>query len=412
MNKRRICLVSPGHVASNPRLVKEANALQAANFQVRVVAGDYMAEIRPLDQTILSTAPWSWVQVRQGSKFSYFQRKFRQKLAQSMVSRGWIPNISVATWAHYPMSLKLAQAAAAEPADLYIAHCLAALPAVAIAAQQHNAKFGFDAEDFHIGELPNTPAHAPEIAVRDRIERTLLPRCAHLTAASPMIAKTYAERYGVNMEPILNVFPLAEAPTSPERQQGDRIGVEPSLYWFSQTIGPGRGLESIIQAMGWMQTPVRLHLRGIPARGYSEQLQQLAQEAGVGDRIHLLPSAPPDQMVQLAACHDLGLSLEQTQPNNRAICLTNKIFTYLLAGLPIVMSQTPAQAEFSEQLGKASALVNLENPQEIAKILDSWLSDSKKLASARKIAWKLGRERYNWDVEKIRFLSIVKKAFR
>ena len=29
-----ICLVSPGHVASNPRLVKEADALCAAGFHV------------------------------------------------------------------------------------------------------------------------------------------------------------------------------------------------------------------------------------------------------------------------------------------------------------------------------------------------------------------------------------------
>ncbi|MEH2191981.1 MAG: glycosyltransferase [Nostoc sp.] len=410
--KKRICLVSPGHVASNPRLVKEANALYAAGFQVRVVAGDYMAAIRSLDKTILSEVPWSWTQVGLGSRPSYLGRRLWQKLAQKVVSTGWIPHLSVATWAHNPMSTKLAKVAAEEPADLYIAHCLAALPAAAIASAQHNAKLGFDAEDFHTGELLETPENQAEIRVRDRIERTLLPRCQHLTAASPGIATAYAKRYGVSMEPILNVFPLAEAPTTTGRQQGDRVGLEPSLYWFSQTIGPGRGLESILHAMGQMQTPVRLHLRGIPFSGYSEQLMQLAQDVGVGDRLHFLPYAPPDQMVRLAAVHDVGLSLELIQPINRAVCLTNKIFVYLLAGLPVLMSLTPAQQEFAKQLGEAAMLVNINDSAAVATALDKLFSQPLKLEIARNQTWKLGQEIYNWDREQLKFLTSVERGLQ
>lgn len=411
MNQKRICLVSPGHFASNPRLVKEANALHAHGFQVRVVAGDYMTAIRPLDKTILSEAPWSWEQVGLGSRPSYVGRKLRQKLAQMVASTGWIPNLSLASWAHSTMSDRLAAAAASEPADLYIAHNLAALPAAAQAAQKHHAKLGFDAEDFHTGELEATPENKTEIAVRDRIERTLLPRCQHLTAASPGIAAAYAGRYGVSMESILNVFPLSEAPEFPGRQEGERIGSEPSLYWFSQTIGFGRGIEPIISAMGQMQTPVHLHLRGIPLGNYAETLMQLAQEVGVSDRLHFLPPAPPSEMVRLAACHDLGLCLELTQPLNRAICLTNKIFTYLLAGLPVLMSKTPAQEEFYQQIPGAALLIDIHNPTAIAAALDGWFAHPVNLKNARATANKLGQEIYNWDVEQQKFLQVVERNF-
>lgn len=410
--KARICLLSPGHVASNPRLVKEANALSDAGYQVRVVAGDYMAEVRSLDETILSEASWSWVQVKLGTKLVYSLRKIRQQLAQIIASVSWLSNLSVAVWAHHPLSNQLGRVAAAEVADLYIAHCLAALPAAAIAAQKHNAKFGFDAEDFHIGELIDNSKNQTEIRIRDRLERTLLPSCAHLTAASPKIAEAYHKRYGVKMQSILNVFPLSEAPQSYIRQKGDRIGNEPSLYWFSQTIGAGRGLEAIVRAMGKMQTSVRLHLRGIVAADYQERLQQLAREVGVGERLHFLPSASPTQMIELAACHDIGLSLELTQPFNRAICLTNKLFTYILAGLPVLMSRTPAQEEFAKQLGEAAALIDIDNLDAIALTLDHWLSQPQKLSSARAQAWKLGQEIYNWDVEKKHFLTVVEKSLR
>lgn len=396
-------------MASNPRLVKEADALQSAGFQVRVVAGNYMPAIQPLDQTILSQAPWSWVQVELGTKTSYFSRRLWQEAAKKLARIGWVPHLSIATWAHSPVSMQLAQAAMAEPADLYIAHCLAALPAAAIAAKKHHARLGFDAEDFHVGELLDTPENQIEIRVRDRIERTLLPRCHHLTAASPGIAAAYAKRYGVSMQPILNVFSLSEAPASPPRQQ-DRLGQEPSLYWFSQTIGPGRGLELIVQALGKMDNRVRLCLRGIPSVGYVEQLTQLAKQLGIDDRLQFLPPAPPNEMVRLAAEHDLGLSLELTHPHNRAICLTNKIFTYLLAGLPVVMSHTPAQAEFSQHIEGAAILINTQNPEAIALALDAFFCDPRKLENARAKAWALGRSQYNWEIEQQILIDSVERA--
>lgn len=407
--KSRICLISPGHVASNPRLVKEANALHDAGYQVRVVAGNYMAEVRSLDETILSNAPWSWVRVSLGTKLAYSLRKIRQKLAQIMASSGWIPNLSVAIWAHHPLSQKLGQIAAAEAAELYIAHCLAALPAAAIAANKHNAKFGFDAEDFHLGELANIPENHTEIKIRDHLEKKLLSRCSHLTAASPKIANAYHKRYGVKMQPILNVFPLAESPHY-DREESNYPNSKPSLYWFSQTIGTGRGIEAIVRAMGKMQIKVELYLRGIPAVGYQKQIQNLAQEVGVQDSIYLLPSAPPGEMIKLAAEYDVGLSLELTQPLNRSICLTNKIFTYLLAGLPVLMSRTPAQEDFARQLGEASILIDINDIDSIAFALDNLFYKPNKLSSARAKARKLGQEIYNWDVEKKRFLNIVEKS--
>lgn len=407
--KKRICLITPGHVASNPRLVKEANALYTAGFDVRVVACDYMAAVRPLDETILSVAPWSWVKVSLGSKTSYVTRRLRQELARKVISTGWIPHLSFATWAHSQMTTRLAAYAAAEPADLYIAHNLAALPAAALAAKCHHAKLGFDAEDYHVGELADTPTNKTEIIVRTSIEQTLLPRCQHLTAASPGIAAAYAKRYGVSMEPILNVFSVAEAPISP-RKQGLLIGQEASLYWFSQTIGPGRGLEAVIQAMGQMGVPVRLYLRGILAAGYKQKLENLAQKVGVAQRIDFLPSAPPSEMVRLAADYDLGLSLELTQPFNRAICLTNKIFTYLLAGIPILMSRTPAQEEFARQLGEAAVLVDIHNPTEVAMSLDKFFTDPRMVEFARIKSWKLGQEIYNWEQEQKYFIKFITKV--
>jgi glycosyltransferase involved in cell wall biosynthesis len=404
---KKICLMSPGHVASNPRLVKEANALVQAGYDVRVVAGDTAPFVRPLDQSLLSSVEWRCDRVGLGTRPLYIWRKLKQKLARIAFRFGF-RNIDIAMWAHSPMSKSLFQVAVSPSADLYIAHCLAALPAAAIAAERNNAKLGFDAEDFHVGELAEVPENKIEIAVRDYIEQTLLPRCDYLTAASPMIAAAYIERYGVKIESILNVFPLSEAPTKIRNPHANKF----SLYWFSQTVGHDRGLEAIVCAMAQMQSSVDLYLRGSPASGYVDQLMQLAHQFGVSDRIHWLPSAPPTEMANLAAEHDIGLSLELSQPFNRSICLTNKIFTYLLAGLPIILSKTLAQVALSGQLAEASIVVDIHDPQEIARAIDAWLTNPTAFARSRSVAWKLGQEIYNWDIEQHKFLNAVEKILK
>jgi glycosyltransferase involved in cell wall biosynthesis len=408
MNAKRICLVSPGHLASNPRLVKEADALHEAGYAVRVVAGDTTPSVRPLDAAILVQAPWPVVKVGLGSPSFRHTRRARQEISRIALSRG-LGGLQAAVWAHSPVTGALARAAAAERADLYIGHCLPALPAANWAARRHGARFGFDAEDDHVGELGDTPENTLEIAIRRRIEAHFLPHCRHLTTASPGLAHAYRARYGVTMTPILNVFPLAQAPAAPAVGRGPRRGAL-SVYWFSQTIGPGRGLEPLIKAMGHTRRPIRLAIRGSDFLGYSAILKVLAAEAGVADAVTVLPSGLPDEMARLAATHDVGLASEIGTPPNRAISLTNKIFVYLLAGIPVLLSDTPAQRELAAELGKAARVVDLADPEATAAALDAWASNDEALAAAKAEAWRLGQTRFNWDLEKRQFLRRVEEA--
>ena len=369
MKPKRICLVSPGHLASNPKLVKEADALHEAGYAVRVVAGDVTPSARHLDNTISAKASWPIVKVGLGPRSFYVARRIRQELARKTFAfRGG--GLRRAIWAHSPITQKLAKAAAAEAADLYIGHYIAALPAAAWAARQHQAKLGFDAEDDHVGELIDAPESRLEIALRQKIETHFLAYCQHRTAASPDIADVYQRRYGVSMMPILNVFPLSTAPPAPSYKRLCNNGSTLSIYWFSQTIGPGRGLEQILIAIARMRSHAKLSIRGHNSMRYSTRLRALAAELDLTDSLRFLPSAPPDEMVRLAAQHDVGLATEIGTPPSRAVCLTNKIFTYLLAGIPVLLSNTPAQRRIAQELGSAARLVELDQHDKIAQLLD------------------------------------------
>jgi glycosyltransferase involved in cell wall biosynthesis len=390
--------------------VKEADALHAAGFRVRVVAGDTMAAFRELDRSVLADAGWSAVRVGfPGGAGRYFGAAIRRG-CRFLVDKGICPNVAVAYRSESQIVGRLARAAKAEPADLYIGHYLQGLVAAAAAARTHGAALGFDAEDSHVDELPDVPAWYGRRAARELIERTYLPRCRHLTAAAPLIAESLRTRYGVEALSVLNVFPLKEAPETPREPPSLSGQGPPSLYWFSQTVGPGRGLEPVIDALGHMRTPAHLYLRGNPASGYAEALHARAARAGVGDRLHLEPPADPARMARLAAEYDLGLALELTEPPNRAICLTNKAFTYLLAGVPALLSHTPAQDRLAIELGNAALPADLADPAGLAATLDAYFADPLRQREARREAWRLGQKRFNWDVEQHTYLASVRRA--
>jgi glycosyltransferase involved in cell wall biosynthesis len=138
----------------------------------------------------------------------------------------------------------------------------------------------------------------------------------------------------------------------------------------------------------------------------------LAQSLEIGDRVELLPMESPFRMVEFAGQYDVGLSLEADISESRRRCLTNKIFTYLLAGRPVLMSDTPAQAALAGDLGQAAALVSLSDPATIADQLDRWALAPEALQAAREAAWQLARTRYNWQVEQRAFLASVTRALK
>lgn len=410
----RIGLISPSNLASNPRLVKEADALADAGYQVTVIAGGLMKGWRQMDKLILQNARWQYVPVGTDSQWSLALGKLRRRWSYYVMRSGIYTSLSLAIWAHSYLSVPLAQTALKFPADLYIAHNLAALPAAAWVAKHHHAKLGFDAEDFHTAELSLNKENADYVMTENRaraqIEEEFLSHCHYLTAASPLIAEAYKERYQVEIDTILNVFPRTFSLDKSDFQRWSQRQGTPSLYWFSQTIGADRGLESIVDALAHMRVKAKFVLRGFPMAGYPEALMARASKLGVADRLTFLPPASPVEMARLAGEHDLGLSLEMNQPVNRSICLTNKSFTYLLGGVPVVFSSTPAQIALAKDFGEAAMVIDLADVKGIAQQMDEYFADPERIKRARERAWQLGQEQYNWDIEQQKFLKLVSQV--
>ena len=403
----RICIITPGQLGSNPRTVKEAEALSRVGHEVIVISTRVLAQVEFRDQAVLVLASFRSLRLPFDRRLGRMLDRLLQILARGLV--GSIRSRIVETLAHNPMTRRLALSAMRQPADLYIAHYVAALPAAAYAASRHGSPYAFDAEDFHLGDLPEETRNALEKEIIRKIEGRLLPSAAYVTAASPMIAEAYSDAYAIALPTtVLNVFPRSNAPSGPTSKGSAAPG--PSIYWFSQTIGPGRGLETAVEAIARAQSQPHLYLRGMIGQEYEGQLREIAKKNGVADRLHLLDSVAPANLERLGAMFDVGLIAEVDLTKNRQIALTNKLFSYVLGGVPCLATDIPSHSRLAKEFGPAMRLFPVGDADALAAAIDEFLLAPGRLASARAHAWRLGQDRFNWDHEQAKLLCCVDAA--
>jgi glycosyltransferase involved in cell wall biosynthesis len=248
----------------------------------------------------------------------------------------------------------------------------------------------------------------PRRAETRATEARYIPACDYVTAASPGVADAYGRLARRRPAVVLNVFPLADRPAAPLPVQRGPL----QLYWFSQTLGPSRGLEQAVAALAELTDgSAELHLRGFCSPGYRAATEDRARNLGVhANRIIWHPPAPPDEMTRLAAHHAVGLSLETGETPNADVALANKVFTYLLAGVPVIATATTAHRELAKECASAMRLVAPHDAKGLAAIVRQWMDSPIDLAHARESAWRLGTEQFNWDREQHTFLEIIQSV--
>jgi glycosyltransferase involved in cell wall biosynthesis len=376
-------------------MLKAADALAASGYDVRVVSTNHTPWAAVTDREVMATRGWAWTVIdydRTTARATQVMTGARFRMAQAISSAlgpARVP-MSLATRAYSRMHDEIVRAATADAADFVYGGTTGALAAVAESAARLRVPYAVDFEDLHSGEYG--PGAEVTNALAARVERHVIGDAAFLTAGSPMIADAYQAIYGVRPIPIHNTFSMAPFETAGER------GDHPlRLYWFSQTLGPRRGLDEIVRAIGRANVPIELHLRARPIPSYLDAVMALQREVAPRLTILLLDPVPPDEMVRLARPYDAGLACEEPLGLSRQICLANKIFTYLAAGVPVILSRTQAQAKLEPDLGASAFGYECGDIDGLARILARLSSDAGLRRQARCAARAAAQRRWHWE---------------
>jgi glycosyltransferase involved in cell wall biosynthesis len=400
----RILIVTNGHLARNPRVVKEAETLGRAGYDVTVLQVRNHPPSEPLDAGLIAGAPYRREAVDLLPGWSRGMMPFARRLLQSGARRACVRWRLQTPEALGPARSLLSRARRI-PADLTIVHNAVA-HWVGIELMREGRRVAADIEDWHSEDLLPVDRERGPLDLMRRIERTLLRACVYTTTTSEALAAGLFARYqGRRPKVVTNSFPLQ--PLDPFHPPGH----PPAFFWFSQTIGPGRGLEAFLSAWPKGRHPSRLVLLGAIDEAYRRRLLEMVP-ATFRPMISILPPVPPRDLPDVIARHDIGLALEESEILSRDLTITNKILQYLNAGLAVLASDTAGQREVLASGAAAGRLIRLNEPVQLISAMDSLLADAKSLDTARRSARELARRRYSWEQDGQCLLKIVEEALQ
>src|SRR5262249_41220272 len=120
----RLCLLSHSQPAANPRLVRDAGALAAAGYEVRVVTTQLVSSLIERDKRLVGSANWRYEPVSFSSHRNGFPSwnyiRTRRRLFAEFATR--FPTQALVARAYGYANPELARVAEKKPADLFVAY--------------------------------------------------------------------------------------------------------------------------------------------------------------------------------------------------------------------------------------------------------------------------------------------------
>lgn len=236
----------------------------------------------------------------------------------------------------------------------------------------------------------------------------LFVRAAHrVITASPAYSSEMARRYRIPVPPaVCNV---------PELSDGERQGLPspagadravPAVAAYVGGLLRNRGIEQSVRALTEVEA-ARLRLIGPATPSFRAELELLIDSLGVEDRVEFVAPVPSGEVIRTLSAADLGLCLVQPVCLSYRLTMPNKLFEYVLAGLPVLGSDFPMIGGFIRQHGLGLTV----DPEDVAAIASGLrrMLDPEENAIFREAAGR-ARRTIDWARERATLVRVYRDA--
>ncbi len=358
-----ICMIAFSDLHFDFRIFREATTLKEAGHRISIVAAAFnKAPLQGWDNFEIYLIP---VDRSNSLRFSY--PTFWRRAHQFLIFLG---------------------------ADAYHAHDLDTLWPAAGAAKRCNAPLIYDSHEFWTEQ--SSLALRPGIrAIWACMERYLIQKVDFTITVSASIAQSLQKRYSLDCVTVLRNLPPYRPPEKSNRIRSE-LNLDPDIpiVLYQGGFLTENGLREVIEAAADLNGVAFVLIGDGPCEA---ALKKQVIEAGLQQKIYFMPRVPFQELHSYTCSADLGLCVIKRTGESFFYSMPNKLFEYLMAGLPVLASNFPEMQSIIEKSG-AGAVVDPLNISEIRRSIYDLLRDESQLKAYSHAALKAAL-RYNWEKE-------------
>lgn len=225
------------------------------------------------------------------------------------------------------------------------------------------------------------------------IERRVLPKLKKVITVSGAIKKHYEDLYNINVSVVRNLPSIKKTET--ERFPFSIKNKKVILYQGSVNIG--RGLELMIDAIKLLDNYI---LVIIGSGDIIDDLEQKVLREKIETKVKFTGKILPKDLKKLTHNADLGLSLEEDLGLNYRYALPNKIFDYIQAEIPVIVSDLPEMKKLVESYQVGKVLYD-RTPESLASQIQEVINND-----YTSVLLKAKKE-LNWSNEKEKLIQLL-----
>lgn len=230
----------------------------------------------------------------------------------------------------------------------------------------------------------------------ERLHARLLPRAAAVLTVSPGCADVLA-RFGVRPAVVRNLPDGSDPPPDPRLRERAGLPADARVALCQGTMTEATAADLCVSAAGHLPPGWWMVFLGVTwMRG---RLEEQARREGVADRVRFLDAVPPAELPGFTRAADVGLAPVRVLNESERRGLSNKLFEYLHAGLPVVTTAGTAQAEVVQR-EEAGVVLEANGPEAIAAAVRTLGGIPEAERRSRSLRLRgIARERYSWERE-------------
>lgn len=405
------CLVVKNQLWNDARVKKEALSLRNAGFRVTIISKpendlpehdiwQNITVIRsPYHSRFRAQLRNRIISLQNDEKKPGMLRKFLNSIRQNRIRR-FFTDLK----RNLQYEFRLISAAEHVQADIYQANDLDTLFICWKAARKNQARLVYDSHELWLESVRYLTGTDFLNRLRYKLtERFLVKKVDAVIAVTPCRAEKMSRMYPGMVKPAVvenSPVPINSSLKSNWLREHLSLPGNTTIALYQGILADDRGLEELLTAALQLEkTDVAVVLIGHDST--DGRIEKTAGNMPLDGKVFFLPPVPSEKLSEITVSADMGFVLFQNTCLNNYYSLPNKLYEYMIAGIPVIASDFPEIARVVRE-NKCGILIDPSDPQKISDAIITLVND----AALRKEMGRNGRkavlEKYNWfEQEKV-----------